>query len=1684
MSTQMHLRSFFAFVLFNLLITHGFTDSAMGATVPEAADVHWDNAFVVKPEFSPGATLDSALGEATSVYVGGSFSEVGGLAATNVAVWDGVRWKALGMGLDGRIFALVRHQGTLFAGGQRGVPETPSILGDLGQTGDEPPATLIAKWDGQQWTELPGFPDEDCSVFDSKAYSSWKPFRVAALGTGSNQLYALVLGSYGRTSATGVPGFTTHGEAYAFFVYLWDGAKWVASGWHTDISGPDYDAQKCNESYSYQLSFAANGYLVVQVAYTNRTNLQPLHTALIGTGGSWIDKEAWIKSLTQNGYTSGDVQGVLTVGSEMYISAEFKNAENQHFVGYLLKVTTAGGYSLEPGFTTEPVGAMASSQNTIWALTQSDNGFRVRWKNGGVWHDNWEVLFATGPLALAAQDNALTIGSGTLIDKSETGTGTGTGNAIQDLIARFAMGPSWSRWHPAPLLLDGEIRALAASVLSSPSYLTIGGDFTHGSGRTLSHVAGLDQTMNWYPIGTGVQEGPVTAMLLGSQNEDYMAVTNIYRRLGTVWTTIPVQPVTTREVPALNYISGYGSVDVSVPITTCRYQTDPFTGIPVWRCTTTYTQPGSHPAYTTNDALFKIEAMAQTSSGLVVGGKFTMNLGPDRGYATNLALWDGSAWSRIGDDCPDRSVRALVWNGGNLYIGGRFAKIGSVDCAGVARWDGQQWQPLGKGLTGSGSDFFGTVDDLNGSVECMAAGEGYLVVGGEFTKAGDAAATNIARWNGSAWEALGGGVNGKVSKMVLNGTEAYVAGWFTSAGGIPANNIALWHDNRWEPLGTGLTGGKPDASAGGSGLFGYEEGDQRLFDSGTMPEDRPYVTGLALTWTEGLYVSGRFATAGGKPCPGFARWTSAALNQRPKIELVPWPTNTVFQEPATITVEATATDADGRVVAVDFTADGLTIGRVTTPPYKLVWRGVAGGDHVIQARATDEHGSTAFASRSIYVQSSVLPATLAPVPLSQSVWAGQKAAFGVAPPSVTASYGYQWFHDGVALADNGRVVGARSAVLTISKTTARDAGEYHVVLSSGSSSVTSQSAQLEVRPAEPWAILLRKPESGAVFSNPKLIALEAAVENAPEPIVEVWYYISGPKGVLRAATSKLAPKFAANWTTPYNGQFEVWALALGPEGLSASSERSLITVTGIPSAPTILGTKPDRSPIYARVGSPVVFAAEVTGPEPMSYQWQADGKPITEAANRQGTQTPKLTLPAVQIADNAHYRLVVTNAYGEARTADLVLQVSAGPLVRFLPTTYTPGVPLQVRLSAQPKPDTKVYAIEEQLLPGWTASQFGDGVFDSQSRKLKFGPYFDDKPRTFSYTAFPPASAMGRVRLVGTISYDTTYEATGGDLTMEYEGATVNHPADTDLNNRISIQELTRFAVSWRKGTFVPMDWMRKVTLDLPGVLLGNPDRALQGLPQASTASYLTRAAMIWKRGEAYYYLTNVAPPLCWTNDIQICGADNGSGGVVAALVGLDASMLPALFTGPAVRELPTSYVAGQPVPVTLRINPAADVIAYAIEEQPPLGWTVTGASDEAEIDSVSGAVRWGPYFDNQPRVFTYQAIPPTGAAGFAQLSGLVSIDGEDVLIGGAQALNGASVAEPATMRFESVTLRNQQLVLRLNGYSPGNNWIQASSDMKQWNTLTNCANLTSPVELILPWNPTNRIEYFRAVTP
>ena len=60
-----------------------------------------------------------------------------------------------------------------------------------------------------------------------------------------------------------------------------------------------------------------------------------------------------------------------------------------------------------------------------------------------------------------------------------------------------------------------------------------------------------------------------------------------------------------------------------------------------------------------------------------------------------------------------------------------------------------------------------------------------------------------------------------------------------------------------------------------------------------------------------------------------------------------------FTAPATITIEATASDQDGSVTKVEFFSGSTKLGEDTTTPYAFTWSQVTAGDYTITARAVD-----------------------------------------------------------------------------------------------------------------------------------------------------------------------------------------------------------------------------------------------------------------------------------------------------------------------------------------------------------------------------------------------------------------------------------------------------------------------------------------------------------------------------------------------------------------------------------------------------------------------------------------------------------------------------------------------------------------------------------------------------------
>ena len=238
-------------------------------------------------------------------------------------------------------------------------------------------------------------------------------------------------------------------------------------------------------------------------------------------------------------------------------------------------------------------------------------------------------------------------------------------------------------------------------------------------------------------------------------------------------------------------------------------------------------------------------------------------------------------WKAMGSSALNGTVRAMVVGlDGYLYVGGHFTTADGGTANYVAKWDGSAWSALG---TGMDSDVYALA----------VLPSGYIVAGGNFTHADGGAANYVAMWNGSAWVPMGSGMNGLVRALAVgNDGTVYAGGAFTTAGGGAASRIAAWNGSVWAALGAGCSSDVRALLVNKSGVL-FVGGDFGTAGGVTVNSIASYtpstaiwaalgsgmnagVESLALGPDNNLYAGGAFTTAGGVYVYYVAKWNGAS----------------------------------------------------------------------------------------------------------------------------------------------------------------------------------------------------------------------------------------------------------------------------------------------------------------------------------------------------------------------------------------------------------------------------------------------------------------------------------------------------------------------------------------------------------------------------------------------------------------------------------------------------------------------------------------------------------------------------------------------------------------------------------------------------------------------------------------
>lgn len=274
----------------------------------------------------------------------------------------------------------------------------------------------------------------------------------------------------------------------------------------------------------------------------------------------------------------------------------------------------------------------------------------------------------------------------------------------------------------------------------------------------------------------------------------------------------------------------------------------------------------------------RTNSLVSTPGGkLIAAGFFTLN---NWASFETLMEWNGTSWLPIAPFTSTASwaeaYAAAVAPNGDLIVAGRFDAVAGVAADNIARWDGSSWNALGLG-----------VNDIIYDIAAMPNGD--IIATGSFTSAGGAAIAGIARWDGQSWLPLGSGAAPSAIHCLLpmpNG-DLLVGGDFTAIASVNARHIARWNGSTWSALGNGPTSyasvmmldSNGDIVAGGDeyGVTGNMRSVARWDGNNWQPLGNGMglgvrVTGIVEAPDGSLLLGGRFNEVAGRGAMNIVRW--------------------------------------------------------------------------------------------------------------------------------------------------------------------------------------------------------------------------------------------------------------------------------------------------------------------------------------------------------------------------------------------------------------------------------------------------------------------------------------------------------------------------------------------------------------------------------------------------------------------------------------------------------------------------------------------------------------------------------------------------------------------------------------------------------------------------------------------
>jgi trimeric autotransporter adhesin len=636
-------------------------------------------------EYNYAGTIDTLYWQAGNLYVGGSFSKIGGVSSRGIARWDGRAWHDMegGVSIPDYAFASVytiTGDGTnIYAGGF--FTQAGSVQ-----------ATNLARWNGRHWEGIGNFaaePPPNVTFFPA-LYS-----QVDKVMMNQGSLY--VCGQFSEVDGYAITNF----------------AKWNRGIWQ---KAGDVDGQ-VNGMDEYM------GGLLVAGTFRSIGGVS-------ATNAAWFKQGRW-SGLGVN--TSGSFYDVKVAGNHVYLAGSFDlvNGVSARSIirydgGKFSALGTGKGNSLSG-----PVEALATDGTNVYALGNFDTAGTAPVSGLAKWDGTkWSGLgkpFDSGMgyrspgfnLALGIGRNPgnlpgiAAVGSKLYFNgRFEMPDVGGTNLACWNGREWSAVGNDQGTWEIESMASDGKNLFVSGELLNDFQVVKYG-------------VNAWDGT-NWTEV---PWNGNFNFPLLAMDGTNLYMAKAIFSRtsppgignpLPSPQPPTPLPPRVTlppRVIPPLTPTIITTPQSITPRVMAAAPQN--FT-VAKWDGQT-FTDYGEIPG------LAYVSALAAQGNTIYVAGSSTNYSG-----ISLLFRWDGSAWEQVAVPFAGRyAIESIVLKGQKIYLGGYFTTADGILLDGLKEWDGFGWKSLG--IT-------------NGYVSSMVASGNKLFVGGSFSTVGGTRSGNFGIW--------------------------------------------------------------------------------------------------------------------------------------------------------------------------------------------------------------------------------------------------------------------------------------------------------------------------------------------------------------------------------------------------------------------------------------------------------------------------------------------------------------------------------------------------------------------------------------------------------------------------------------------------------------------------------------------------------------------------------------------------------------------------------------------------------------------------------------------------------------------------------------------------------------------------------------------------------------------------